>query len=142
MRNKDDGDTGFLPQLMQETKDLVLYRNIQRCRRFVAQQQLGFGGQRNGNHYSLAQATRKLMGPRLRPTGRVRNTDSFQQFHRPDSCLASIETLVNTKSLSDERTDSHGRIEGSHGFLEDEGHPLSSDRRRVIGGQATAVQVK
>ena len=61
VRDEHDSCATFFANIFQETDDLRLNRNIQRCGGLIGHDQLRLGGQGQCNDHPLTHTTRKLM---------------------------------------------------------------------------------
>ena len=61
VRDQDHAHRQFVAQAQQQLQDLVLYRDVERRRRFIGQQQLRPAGKRDGEHRALPHAAGELV---------------------------------------------------------------------------------
>ncbi len=80
--DEDDRQIELDAQLVDQVEDLRLDRDVERGRRFVAEQYRRFGGERHGDGDALAHAAGELVGVRVEASSGVRNTDQTEQFDR------------------------------------------------------------
>jgi hypothetical protein len=80
MRHQNQGNVQLTPQIGEQVQDLRLDRYVERGCRFIRNDQLRLALQRHGDHDTLAQTARELMGI-LRQTAFSRgDADLAQEF--------------------------------------------------------------
>ena len=70
-------------QAVEHLEDLRLHRDVERGGRLVGHQDLGLGGERDGDHHPLAHAAAELVGIGVEPGRGVGNADLLEQAQRP-----------------------------------------------------------
>ena len=81
MADEHDGHAEAPAHVVEQLEDLSLHRDVQGRGRLVAQQDLGLGGQRQGDEDALAHAARELVRESMRPPFGVRHPHQAQQLH-------------------------------------------------------------
>ena len=84
---------------LEQVEDLRLDRDIQRRRRLVGDQDLGVGGERDGDRDALAEPPAQLVRILPEAGGRIRNADLLEQGHRPSKGLLARQSEVARRSL-------------------------------------------
>ena len=108
-------------EAQQQLQDLVLDGDVERGRRLVGEQQLGFGGERDGDHRALAHAAGELVRivvePRARRRGcrRGRAAPSRAGAAR----LVARAAVCATRLSSICSADGEHRVQRRHRLLED-----------------------
>ena len=110
MGDEEISEPEFLLQILQQVDDLGLDRYVQRRHRLVADDQLGFDGERARDTDALALTAGELV--RIAPHVIRLQTDGLEQFHDTLFKLApGFGQAVNDQGFADDRADIHARIE-------------------------------
>ena len=105
-------------QLVEQFEDLLLYRHVECCGRFIGNQQSGFTGDGHGNHDALLLAARQLERIGARFVAWFRQTHFMQQFDRACPGRLPAQAQVQTQHFTDLAADAEHRIERAHRLLE------------------------
>ena len=116
--DEEIGEAELVLQVAHQIEDLRLHRNIERRGRLVADDELGFGGQRARDRDPLPLAAGKFM--RIFPAVVGVQADQAQQFAdaRLDVALA-LDQVEGADRLGDDGIDPEARVEARIGILED-----------------------
>ena len=107
-------------QPSQQLDDLCLYRDVERRRRLIGDQQLRLIRHGHGDHRPLPHAARQFVRILQRSPLWVWNGDKLQHVDSPSGGGASrYRRIVNADRLGDLGADGEDRIEGRHRILED-----------------------
>ena len=132
MGNKENCRIEILLQFLHQLQNLCLNRHIQRCRRFISDQQLGIAHQRHGDQRPLEHAAGKLMGILVVPLFHVGNAYFAHDFHGNFLGFFLILGNVKQRRFIDLITNGIHGGEGHHRFLEDHGDFFAPDGADLI----------
>src|SRR5690554_1785984 len=80
MGNQQHRHTQLFLQRFEQLQDLLLHRDIQRCRRLIGDEQVWLIGQGHRDHHPLLLATGQLVRVAFKPALRLRNANQCQQL--------------------------------------------------------------
>ena len=130
-------------ELEQEVEDLRLDRDVERGRRLVGDEEIGFVGERHGDHDALPLPARELMRIGLEPSLGVVDADFLEQIEHARARLLVRHPAVNLQHLAHLLFDRVQRIERGHRLLEDHRDLVAPDvaeRARIEGQEVHAVE--
>ena len=125
--------------LLQELQDLGLHRDVERRGRLVGDQEVGFVGERHGDHDALALAAGELVRIGAEPLLRVANADFGQQFEDALARPLAGRPLMDRQDLADLPLDRVQRIERRHRLLEDHGDAVAADPAQFLVGRGEQI---
>ena len=124
--------TGFAAKIPDQTDNLLLNNGIQRCGRFVCNQQRGFANQRHGDQHPLAHAARQLMRKGAEPFTPARNLNAVKHGQRGGARPDATNGPVGLKGLGELIADCHHRVERKRRILEQYGHPAAAQFLKLL----------
>ena len=127
MGDQKDRCACLLIDPVQKLQHMGLRSDIESCRRFVRDQELGLCDDAHGDHDTLPHTARELMGIHTHGLCRIRKTCHGQCLQCPLFDLRMGMLSVKQQDFPDLGTDSVERVEAGHGFLKDHGHIISVD---------------
>ncbi len=127
MRDQDHRHVHLFSKVRKQLHYLGLHRHIERCRRFVRDQQFRFEHQRHRDHHPLALSTGKLMRILLHPHLWVANADTRQQINGTGFGLGRGEMPRANTGLGKLTPDGIDRVQGCHRLLEDHRNPRAKE---------------
>ena len=135
VRHKHHGHAVFVLQLPQQLQDLSLDGHIQRRGRFIRQQQLGIGGQRDGDDHALAHSAGELV--RIFPHAllRVGNAHAPQQLHGAGVLFLAGKPGV-LEGFRYLLADAQHRVQRHHRLLEDHADLFAAHGGERLFGKA------
>ena len=134
MGDVDGGEAVLLLHLLQNAQNLRLNRDIESCRRLVADKNLGTAGDCDGDDHALAHAAGKFVRILMITALRFADADLAQQLEDAFLRFLSVYTLMELDGLLDLISDGFQRIEGGHGILHDHGNFAAADFQPVLIG--------
>src|ERR1700739_1013034 len=81
--------------LLDQVKDLGLYSDVQRRRRFVRYEYFRPTDQRHCDHYALPHPSRKLVRIKIDSAGRIRNPNFLQTLDSLFESQRSVDSFVD-----------------------------------------------
>ena len=121
----------FFLEANQQIENLSLDRDIQRCRRFIRNQEFWTRGERHRNHGPLSQATGELMRILLHALLGRRNGNCPHDLDRPVVRFAPRKILVRLDAFANLLTDGQHRIQGGHRLLKNHRNFSAADLAHV-----------
>jgi hypothetical protein len=117
--------------------DLRLDGHVERGGRFVGDQQVGFVGQRHGDHHALALAARELVWVGTETFLDAGEPDQAQQLDGSLARLSRAHAPVQLQRLADLLFDGMQRVQRGHRLLEDHADAIAAHRSQLglVGGQ-------
>ena len=116
MGDEQERETAFGLELSEQFQNAGAMLRVQRRHRFVADQQLGFGGQCARDRDALALASRECVWIAIEDVSV--EPDCAQQFGRTRATRRGITDAVDAQRFSDELRHSHTRVQRSERILE------------------------
>ncbi len=117
--DQQEGHAEPVAQLAHQIEDLRLDRHVERGRRLVGDQDVGFVGDRHRDHHALALAARELVRIGVEPALGVAQADQVQQFEGASARRRGRHVLVDQERLGDLLFQRVQRVERGHRLLED-----------------------
>ena len=146
VRDEEHGHADLFLELLDERKDLRLYRYVKRRRRFVGNEKLRAAGERHGDHDALAHAPGELMRVALRDARRIRDAHEFEKPYGFGLGLFSGHAAVQLQTFFNLCARREDRVERRHRLLKDHGDFGAANlaKRRVralheVDGRAVAA---
>ena len=115
-------------QVGEQPQDLRLDGHVERRRRFVGDQQVGFVGERHGDHHPLALPARQLVRPRAQPPLRLGEADEPEQLEAARARRGGAQALVQRQRFADLPLHRVQRVERRHRLLEHHRDAVAADR--------------
>ena len=130
----DENQRGAKPfaHVAHQVEDLRLNRHIQRCGRFVRDQQIGDTSQRHRDHHALRHPARQFMRKRIRTPLWLGNADQFQKFNSAFTSRFCPKILVNVQHLRDLVTRAEHRVQRRLRLLEDHRDAITSHLHHLL----------
>ena len=119
--------------------DLRLDGDVERGGRLVGDQQIGFVGERHGDHDALALAAGQLMRIAAEPALRVGNADLSEHLDRACARGGAGKPAVQEQNLANLLIDGVQRIERGHRLLENDGDVVAAHAAHVALGEREQV---
>ncbi len=123
-------DLAFEPG--QQLQDLRLHGDVQRRRRLVGDQKLGFVGQRHGDHDALALPAGELVRIGVEPLFRVTDADLLEEFQRPRPRRLLAHAAMQLQDFHHLLRDRVQRVERGHRLLEDHGDLVAAHLPQLL----------
>ncbi len=101
VRDQQDGHAELALQILEQLQYLRLDGDVERRRRLVGDQQIGFVGERHGDHHPLALPAGELVREGLEPPLGIGELHQLQQLNGLLACSATAHALVENQSLAD-----------------------------------------
>ena len=133
--DQQHGDVEALLQVGEELEDLRLDRHVERGRRLVGDEQLGFACQGHGDEDALAHPARHLERVLLDALGRVGDADHVEQLDGSGPGVLAAQLAMAAEHLDHLAADREHRVERRHRVLEDHRDLPAADpfdRRRGV----------
>ena len=111
VRDQQHRHAEFGLQLLQKLQDLRLYRDVERCRRFVGDQEFRFVGERQCNHHALTLAARQLVRVCVEALFRIADADLVQKIEDALANFILGQATVDAQDLADLLLDGVERVE-------------------------------
>ena len=125
--------------VLQKFDDLRLDGNVERGGRLVGDQQVGFVGERHGDHDALALPSGQLMRIAAEPALRVGNADLGEYLDRAGARGSAGKPAVQEQNLANLLIDGVQRIERGHRLLENDGDVVAAHAAHVALGEREQV---
>ncbi|EAQ22895.1 hypothetical protein ROS217_12206 [Roseovarius sp. 217] len=119
MRDEQKTHAFFALQLRQKLQNLRLNGHIERRCRLIGNQDVGFVGQRHGDHHPLPLSTGQLMRIGPQTACRLANPHPLQQFHDARLGRHTGQPLVQLQALTQLLFQRMQRVKRCHRFLKD-----------------------
>src|ERR1051326_5943283 len=121
MGDEQHGHAEARLQVLEQFEDLRLHGDVERGGRLVSDQQIGFVGERHGDHHALALPAGKLVRIAREPRLGIGNPDLAQQLDHPRARAAvGGGAPVQQQDLGDLSFNRVERIERGHRLLKDD----------------------
>ena len=111
MCDEQHGVLFLLIDLLEKLHDLVLDRDVQRCRRLVADDQIGVQDDRHCNHHALSHTAGQLMGIAVIYLLYIAQTDGVEGLEHLRSDLLFGIVRVQLQHLADLSSDTLRRVQ-------------------------------
>jgi hypothetical protein len=139
MRDEHQGRAGARLQLGDQPNDTRLDRDVERGRRLVGDNEPRIAGEGHGDEYTLAHATRELMGIFAQDVGTLAQMDRIEQRQRPFAALAACRDAQAAEMLVELRADGTGRIKRRQRLLRYESNIIAEQRTASRRRQAEKI---
>ena len=118
MRDVNDGQVHFLLNLFDEVENFALDCHVQCGGGFVADKNVRFGGERNGDNDALPHTAGKLVRIVAEALFGIGDAHQFQQLQGFRARLVLRHVLVQQHALHNLLADGHRGVKARHGVLE------------------------
>ena len=136
VRDQQQRHAALLHQVGDQVQDLALDGDVQRCGRFIGNQQIRPAGQRHRYRDALALTTGKLVGVGAGPACRIRDTHPLQQLDRLPQRRPRRGTSVQHQRFGHLVSDGVHRVQRRHRLLEDHADAVATQLAQGSVGQA------
>ena len=137
VRDEQQAHAVLVDEIAQEFEDLGLQHDVERCRRLVGDEQLGFERTGDGDDDALPLAARQLV--RIAGEGKLfrRQPDPVEHLSRLRLGVGTVRAGVPAYALGDLLADRLQRVERRHRLLEDHADVVATKRAHLVlgGGQ-------
>ena len=128
MSDQNDRHTQLLLKILHQLQNLSLNGYVQSRRRLICDQNVRLAGKCHGDHNTLTHTAGELKRILLDPAFRLIDAYHLEQLNRTAVCCGSGLVLrVKTKCLTKLPSNRKGRIQRSHGILENDGTLFSAE---------------
>jgi hypothetical protein len=131
VRDQQKPEPRVISQAPEQFQDLVLNRDVQRCRWLVTQQDPRLGGQRDRYQDALPRTARQLMGIGGRPAPGIGDSYLGHEFDRFFQRSTTTDLAIGLRAFSYLIAYPHHRVERTERFLEDDADPTSDGRSKL-----------
>jgi len=118
VRDEEDAHPELVLEVPEQAEDLRLDGDVERGRRFVRDEEIGFARDRDRDHDALGLAAGELVGVVVEPLAGFRNADAVQEVHGDLAGLGLRDVLVQSHRLRDLPADGVDGIECTLRVLE------------------------
>ena len=139
MGDEQHGHAQTFLQILEQGQDLRLHGDVERGGGFIGDQQIGFIGQRHGDHDALALAARELVRKSGEAAGRVGNADGIEQFECAGTGGVGAQAPMDGEHFADLGLYGVNRIERAHRFLKDHRNIIAAHGAQVVGWRGDQV---
>ena len=119
VRDDDEGDAHAFGEVFHQLENLGLDGDVQSCRRFIGNDELGLAAKRHRDHHPLAHPAAQVVGVLPDAALRLGDTHQAQIFDRLFLRVGPVHAEVMLHRLGELQPDGQDGVQGSHGFLED-----------------------
>ena len=134
VRDQQQAHAVFRDQIAQQVEDLRLQHHVERRRRLVGDQQLGFQRTGDGDDDALALAAGQFVRIARQREFRLRQADAVEHFSRPFLGVGAARLGVPAYALGDLLADGLDRVERRHRLLEHHADVVAAQRAHLVFG--------
>jgi hypothetical protein len=127
MGDEQDRHMVFALQPVDQSEDLGLDRDVERCRRFVGDEEARLAGHRHGYDDPLAHPARQFMRVLFQAALRLGHAHAAQKLERPRARFVPPQAPMRLKSIHELPLDREDRIEGRHRLLKDHADLIAAE---------------
>ncbi len=127
MRDEQHGHAVGCLEVVEQTQNLRLDRDVERGRRLVGEEQRRLAGDRHGDHHALAHAAGELVRMIVEAPRRGGDLDLLEDAQRLGVGRRGIEPAMDAQRFCDLEADGQDRVQGRHRFLEDHRGAVPAD---------------
>jgi len=120
-------------KLRHQVENLGLYRDVERRRRLVGDEQVGIAGHRHRDHHALAHAAGELVREILGAALGRGHAHARQRLDGAPLRVSPVCALVQHEHLGNLPADGRERVQGAHRLLEDHGDAAAAQLLRLRG---------
>ncbi len=136
VRDEKHRQSKFMPQVIQQIENLLLYGHIERSGRLIRDQQLWTINNGHRNHHALPHSSRKLMRIAPCPLFGLRDGHIAHAFNRSSPGFGFRDAVMSEDSLGNLPADTHDRVKGGHRLLENHRNPRPAKLAKLLGRQS------
>ena len=137
--DEDDAHAQTGLEVVQDSENLSLDRDVESGRWLVGDDDFGFAGQRHRDHDALAHAAGELVRVVAKTLGRSRNADQGEDLFGALKCDATAGAAVQTDRFSHLLADGLGGVQRGHAVLENHRDLVAANAPQLPRGEVEKV---
>ena len=135
VRDEEHRQSEFVAEVVEQVEDLLLNGDIERGGGLVGNEQLRAVDDGHGDHDALAHASGELMRITAGALFGVGDGNVAHASDRLAPCFRFGDAVMSEDGFGDLVADTHDRVEGGHGLLENHGDARAAKLPQLVGRQ-------